>query len=138
MDRGLGWVQLACLHSAKQHERKRWPPTTYAIAADVYQIKPDRNGDRLISDAQHGAVRRALEGLQRKGMVIGFRDTFHARNGRIELCHIWMTEKGLARWLAKVRADNKSTVRLNPVAAVREAAQVNAIKARARAIGMKV
>ena len=109
MSRGLGWVQSACLVIVKRHEGKRWP-STYTIAADVYQVKPDRNGDRLINDAQHVAVKRALEGLQRKGMVFGFRDTYHRRSERsfssdIELCHVWLTEKGLARWLAELRAD---------------------------------
>src|SRR5215831_1490259 len=109
MSRGLGWVRSACLYVIKRDEGKRGV-TTYAIAAYVYQIKSDRNGDRLISEAQHVAVKRALEGLQRKGMVIGFRDRIYASehrdsrgDSRIELCHVWMTEEGLARWLAETR-----------------------------------
>jgi len=47
-------------------------PTTYTIAADIYQVKPDKDGNRWIADAQHGAVKRALEGLQRKGRITGF------------------------------------------------------------------
>ena len=140
MSRGLGWVQSACLVIVKRHEGKRWP-STYTIAADVYQVKPDRNGDRLINDAQHVAVKRALEGLQRKGMVIGFRDTHNARapgDGRIELCHVWMTEVGLARWLAKARDDAAIMKRRNLSPAPEFMARIDAIAARARAIGMKV
>jgi len=78
-------------------------PTTYTIAADIYQVKPDKDGNRWIADAQHGAVKRALEGLQRKGRITGFRDLLQARtpgiDGHGELAHIWMTEAGLARWL---------------------------------------
>ena len=79
--------------------------STYDIAAAVYQIKPNKRGVRKISDAQHVAIKRALEGLQRRGQIIGFR-TGRARNdsdGRTELCHHWMTAKRLAKWLAKER-----------------------------------
>jgi prophage tail gpP-like protein len=44
-----------------------------------------------------------LEGLQRKGLIIGFR-TQQRRSpddGGTELCHTWMTKTGLAKWLAK-------------------------------------
>src|SRR5215831_14443508 len=129
MSRGLGWVQSARLVIVKRHEGKRWP-STYTIAADVYQVKPDRNGDRLINDAQHVAVKRALEGLQRKGMVIGFRDTYHRRGERsfssdIELCDVWMTEKGLTRWLANVRAD--FLISHNPTHAAEVTADLDAL-----------
>ena len=142
MSRGLGWVQSACLYIIKRDEGKRGV-TTYTIAADVYQVKPDKHGDRLISDAQHVAVKRALEGLQRKGMVIGFRDTYHRRGERsfssdIELCHVWMTEKGLARWLAELRADVAKTAHHNPTFAAEKTSDLDAIAKRARAIGMKV
>ena len=40
-------------------------PTTYLIAAMAYAVQPDAEGNRLVSDAQHGATKRALEGLQR-------------------------------------------------------------------------
>jgi hypothetical protein len=35
---------------------------------------PDKNGDRLCSDAQHTSVKRALASLRRKGLVIGQQD----------------------------------------------------------------
>jgi hypothetical protein len=58
-------------------------------------------------------VKRALASLQRKGQIIGFPDAYHTRapgDGRIELCHIWMTEKGLARWLAAVPPDDAMVI----------------------------
>jgi hypothetical protein len=80
-------------------------------------------------DAQHVAVKRALEGLQRQGRIIGFR-TGRARvpglgpgsDGRTELCHHWMTEKGLAKWIAMGWADS----------------EIERVLAKAKAIGMKL
>jgi hypothetical protein len=101
MGRGLGWVQRECLLVIRgyEDEAEQWP-TTYDIAATVYQAEPDGEGTRWISNAQHVAVKRALEALQRKGRIIGFRDAAYspARDGRGELCHLWMTEVGLRRW----------------------------------------
>src|SRR5262249_49071524 len=112
MSRGLGWVQLACLHVIKRYEDKAEWPTTYNIAAYVYQVKPDKHGNRWVNDAQHVAVKRALEGLQRQGRIIGFR-TQRARDpgrdGRTELCHHWMTEKGLAKWLSEEKRSIRFT-----------------------------
>jgi hypothetical protein len=98
MSRGPGWVQVACLRCIQKYEERGESPTTFNIAAEVYQVKPDKDGNRWISDAQHVAVKRALEGLRRQDRVIGFR-THQARDvargdGRTELCHHWMTERG--------------------------------------------
>jgi len=72
MSRGLGRVQWGCLLAIWNYERgNKAPPTTFDIAADVYKIEPNKNGIRRISDAQHVAVKRALEGLQRQGRVMG-------------------------------------------------------------------
>jgi hypothetical protein len=102
-------------------------------------IKPDEDGDRIVSDAQHVAVKRALEGLQRKGLIIGFRDTHNrGEHSDIELCHVWMTEEGLARWLAALRADVPMIALFNPAYAAEVTADLDAIAARARAMGMKV
>ena len=66
-------MQMACLWIIRNYEEDgRWP-TTYDIAAKVYQIKPDKHGVLSVSNAQHVATKRALEGLQRKGRIIGFR-----------------------------------------------------------------
>jgi hypothetical protein len=129
MSKGFGRVQLACLNAIKACEVDNWP-TTYTIAADVYEVVPDKHGNRLINDAQHVAVKRALGGLQVKGVVIGFRDASISRDrgesnhamairlgeppvsikrrraeddGRVQQCHIWMTEAGLALWLERAR-----------------------------------
>jgi hypothetical protein len=40
----------------------------------VYGIAPHEHGMRYVTDVQHVAVKRALQGLQSKGMVIGFRE----------------------------------------------------------------
>jgi hypothetical protein len=106
MSRGPGWVQMACLWRIRKYEEGDDWPTTYDIAAAVYQVKPDADGDRWISDAQHVAVKRALEGLQRTGLIIGFRAQRARVPGsdhRTELCHHWMTGKRLAEWLAVQR-----------------------------------
>jgi len=67
MSRGFGRVQWGCLIAIWRYERKSFyhdgktaqseHPTTFDIAAEVYKLKPDKNGDRLISDAQHVAVK---------------------------------------------------------------------------------
>jgi hypothetical protein len=68
MSRGLGCVQRACLGRILKYEEegKRWP-TTFNIAAEIYQIKRKAKGNRLVSNAQHVATKRALESLQRQG-----------------------------------------------------------------------
>jgi len=71
MGRGMGRVQRACLRVVERYERDgRWP-TTFNIAAKVYAVPPDQDGNYWVSDAQHVAVKRALEGLQRQGRVMG-------------------------------------------------------------------
>ena len=97
MSRGLGWVQQACLQVISEYEAEGDElPTTYSITAAVYEVKPDKNGNRWVNDAQHVAVKRALGGLQRKGRIIGFRTqraVVPGVDGRPELCHHWMTER---------------------------------------------
>src|SRR5262249_18837820 len=48
--------------------------TTFNIAAEIYQVKRGRDGNRMINDAQHVATKRALANLRRKGLVAGHRD----------------------------------------------------------------
>jgi hypothetical protein len=142
MSRGPGWVQQACFEAICKREatKKDLWPTTYTIAADIYQVKPDKDGNRWIADAQHGAVKRALEGLQRKGRIIGFRDLLQARtpgiDGRGELAHIWMTEAGLARWL-QARAEVARTT-LNPALRVVVIQKAREIAKRAESLGLTV
>ena len=142
MSRGLGWVQQACFEVICKHEatKKGLWPTTYTIAADIYQVKPDKDGNRWVTDAQHVAVERALEGLQRKGHIIGFRDLLQARiegiDGRRELAHIWMTDAGLARWL-QAQAEVARTT-LNPAFRVVVIQKAREIAKRAESLGLTV
>jgi len=73
MSRGLGRVQWGCLLAIWRYEQRGEQPTTFDIAADIYHVEPDEDGYRIVSDAQHVAVKRALAGLQRQGRVVGFR-----------------------------------------------------------------
>src|SRR5262245_16939544 len=110
MSRGLGRVQNGCLVAIWEYERKGELPTTLDIAVKVYRIEPGEDGWRIVSDAQHVAVKRALEGLQRQGRVVGFR-TGRARDpahdGRTELCHHWMSPKGARTYLDLLQSDAK-------------------------------
>src|SRR4051794_7785699 len=109
MSRGLGRVQRGCLNAIEQAEAEGEMSTTLDIAREVYEVKADKSGVYLISDAQHVAVKRALAGLQRNGVVTGFR-TQRARSGedgRCELCHHWFTKTGLAKWKDKERRSRK-------------------------------
>ena len=51
MSRGMGWVQMACLWRIRKDEESGDWPTTYDIAAYVYQIKPDADGITWITDS---------------------------------------------------------------------------------------
>ena len=51
MSRGLGWVQTACLERIQKYEEAGDWPTTYNITADVYEVKPDKDDNRWVSDA---------------------------------------------------------------------------------------
>jgi hypothetical protein len=116
MSRGFGWVQMACLWRIKKHDEERGElPTTYDIAAYVYQAERTDDGGYWLTDAQHVAVKRALEGLQRKGRIIGFRMKHDERTYR------WMSEKRAQQW---VRDKNN-------------AGRAERVRAKMRAIGMK-
>jgi hypothetical protein len=97
----MGRVQRACLAVIDRYEADGKLPTTYNISADVYEVAPDAEGNRLVSDAQHVAVKRALENLRRKGHIVGFRTQRTRDPGydhRTELCHHWMTPGRFAKW----------------------------------------
>jgi hypothetical protein len=138
MSRGMGRVQRATLEVVQKHE----PITTYDIIPEVYKIKRSRDGYRYFDPAQHVAVKRALEGLQRKGLVIGFR-TQRARDpaagdGRMELCHTWMTEKEFAKWSVQEQENIKTVMAFNPEYALGVLAKrLEHIERKARAIGLK-
>ena len=144
MSRGPGWVQRACLAVIQEYETTNDWPTTLDIAAAVYQVKSAKDGISYVTDAQHVAVKRALEGLQRKGHIIGFRmgrERIHGlgpgSDHRTELCHHWMTERRANKWvrdqLADARLLNRVGLRGTPTAAFAER-----IVRKMRAIGMDV
>jgi len=79
MSRGFGRVQWGCLLAIWWYERERkHPPTTFDIAAWVYKIKRDNTGDRLISDAQHVAVKRRSKGYSARAASLGLEPTASA------------------------------------------------------------
>jgi hypothetical protein len=100
MSRGLGQTQRECLRVIADYEREGRKPTTFNIAAEVYRVKRDRHGDRMVNDAQHTATKRALSGLRRKGLVEGQKhpeqsvcDDYGHYNGRSERCCFWRTRR---------------------------------------------
>ena len=135
MTKGLGWVQPACLLAIEQYDEDDMPgPTTYQVAAAIYEVQPDKDGNRFISDAQHVATKRALEGLQRKGHVIGFRAHRNRGDGGTELCHSWMSERRMTEWLANTR--KAAAMALGNGNGTYFTAKADQLEAKARAIGM--
>src|SRR6267142_7115596 len=74
MSKGLGRIQRECLRVIESWEVAVKKPTTFNIAAEVYQVRRDRHGNRMINDAQHVATKRALASLRHKGLVAGQQD----------------------------------------------------------------
>jgi hypothetical protein len=105
MSRGLGRIQRECLRVIAEYEAAGRRPTTFNIAAEIYRVRRDRDGNRTINDAQHVATKRALANLRRKGMVTGQQDiTVHPDGTRIfsfvgadglhaERCCFWSTTR---------------------------------------------
>jgi hypothetical protein len=102
MSRGLGRIQRECLRVIKSYQTSGRTPTTFTIAAKVYRVEPDQDGNRWVSDAQHASVRRALINLRRKGLVHGEQATVISADGtrilaqvrsptdgRAERCCLW-------------------------------------------------
>jgi hypothetical protein len=102
MSKGLGRTQRECLRVIATYEATGKLATTFNIVAEVYRIKPDRDGNRRCNDAQHVAVKRALANLRRKGLVSGKQEfTVDAdgkkmfslaksrTDGRAERCCFW-------------------------------------------------
>jgi len=75
MSRGLGHIQRECLRVIAEYEAAGIRPTTFTIVAEVYHVERDQDGNRMCTDAQHVAIKRALAGLRRKGLVVSYRDT---------------------------------------------------------------
>jgi hypothetical protein len=70
MSKGLGQIQRECLRVIEEHSAVCKRVTTTRIVVEVYRIKA-RRGVRRYTEAQHTAVKRALAGLRRKGLVKG-------------------------------------------------------------------
>ena len=71
MSKGLVWLQRECLRVIKAYDAAGKLPTTFNIAAEIYQIKKDQLGNRWVSNAQHLATERALAALRKSGLVSG-------------------------------------------------------------------
>jgi hypothetical protein len=102
MSRGLGRIQRECLRVIERYEAAGKRPTTFNIAAEIYQAEPDHDGNPMINDAQHVATKRALANLRRKGLISGQQEVtvhsdgqkiFHQAksptDGRAERCCLW-------------------------------------------------
>ncbi len=104
MSRGLGRIERECLRVIADYEAAGKEPTTFNIAAEVYRVERDKNGNRMINDAQHVAAKRALASLRRKGLVTGQQKVIVIDGERIlavvrsdgrraERCCFWATSK---------------------------------------------
>jgi hypothetical protein len=71
MSRGLGRIQREALRVIAGYEAAGKRPTTFTIAAEIYRVERDQDGNRWVNDAQHTATKRALANLRRKGLVSG-------------------------------------------------------------------
>jgi len=69
----LGRIQRGCLRVIEEYEAAGKRPTTFNIAAEVYRVRLDQYGNRVVSDAQYFSTERALASLGRKGLVTGQR-----------------------------------------------------------------
>ena len=106
MSRGPGRVQRRLLELFEKD------PGAYGTALDLavilYDVKPDNDGMRLVTDAQHSAVRRALMALYKRGKIR--RDGFRS-NGRQgwTLNNGTPDQKNLRTWAAELGV-SKSTM----------------------------
>ena len=88
----LGRIQRGCLRVIEEYEAAGKRPTTCHMAAEVYRVRLDLYGNRMVSDAQHFSTERALALLSRKGLVTGrqhFELVRSILNGRTERCFLW-------------------------------------------------
>jgi hypothetical protein len=108
MSKGFGAVQRAALAAIERREAA-WAgepkiedfPTTYTVACDGYEVPADANGSRLCNDAQHAAIRRALLGLERAGLVVAVRPVGFCApgmSGHEYRQNVWVTPAGRERY----------------------------------------
>lgn len=82
MSRGLGRIERECLRVIENYEAAGKEPTTFNIAAEVYRVRRDKQGNRMITNPQHVSVKRALAGLRRKGLITGQQKVTVLANGK--------------------------------------------------------
>ena len=78
MSRGMGQIERRLLTI---FAKKFGQLDTFELTGDVYKIRRNRQGDRLMTEAQLSSVRRALNSLASQGIVGGCRG-FHNRRKR--------------------------------------------------------
>jgi hypothetical protein len=98
MSRGLGKLQRDLLEILEESDQEI---NTITLAAIAYRIQPDETGFRGINDAQHAAVRRALRGLHKRGLVVEL-----GRRHRCNRCHWASLKVGLPYQLSILRMFN--------------------------------
>jgi hypothetical protein len=92
MFKGLGRIQRGCLRVIAEYEAAGKRPTTFNIAAEVYRVRRDQRGNRMVSEAQHVGTKRALASLRQKGLVTGqqhFELVRSIYDRRAERCCFW-------------------------------------------------
>lgn len=101
MSRGWGSVQRAAMRVLEEAAAEERPVDrlvdTYVIAVLVFDVEPDADRVRRLTDAQLSSVRRALSRLRDEGLVDGRRGF---RDGRQR----WGTTKAIEAYDARVRA----------------------------------
>jgi len=76
MSRGLGWIERRILALLKDNADGR---NAISLAIDLYDVRPDENGDYWVDESQSTAVRRALTRLRDRGLAF---DRGRFRSGR--------------------------------------------------------
>ena len=69
MSNGLGRRQRGCLRVIENYEAEGQRPTTFNIAAEVYRVRQDQRGNRMVSEAQLVTTKQVLASLDRMGLV---------------------------------------------------------------------
>lgn len=62
--------------------------STYDLAAGAYDVRPNADGQRLLTEAQVSSVRRALTSLAKQGKITGRRG-WHDRRQRWATSAVW-------------------------------------------------
>ena len=130
MTRGLGKLQRDLLEILEESTEKL---STITLAAIAYRVQPDEIGFRGINDAQHVAVRRALRGLYKRGLVTELGRRRHRDNRRY-----WASLKvGLPERLEELRFFSRGfAVRSSPTKAAEVRAEMIEIQERIKQLGI--